>query len=237
MIQKIKESLHSLSSGSKIESSKRFFKTQKGEYAEKDRFIGVSVPLVKSVAKQYFKEINLNELTELLHSDIHEERSLALFILVEKFTKTKDKLEKDEIVNFYIDEKNLKYINNWDLVDLSCYKILGEYLTTNEDKINIIYSFAKDTNFWIRRIAIVSTLAFIKKRQFNHTTAIAKILLNDNQNLIHKATGWMLREVGEKDKPELINFLNEHCKQMPRVALSYAIEKLTLEEKAFYRMK
>lgn len=223
----MKNLLHSFSNPQKAEINKRFFKTGKGEYAEHDVFIGVTVPQIRTIAKKFYKEVTSAEISSLLHSKIHEERALALMILVEKYQKTKD----DKVVNFYLDQKNLHYVNNWDLVDLSCYKILGEYLLEKPDKTSILYGFAQSESIWIQRIAIVSTLAFIRKWQFEHTIRIAEMLLNDNHNLIHKATGWMLREVGKKDKDILLNFLGQHHTKIPKITLSYAVEKLTHDEK------
>lgn len=154
-INQIKQHLHSFSSPQKAKILQRFFKTSKGEYGEGDIFLGIMVPQIREIVQKYWKEIDSNDLTQLLHSKIHEERALALFILTEKFQKSKDKKEQEEIINFYIRPENLKWINNWDLVDLSCYKILGKYLLENQDKINILYDFTKSENLWIKRIAII----------------------------------------------------------------------------------
>lgn len=235
MINEIKSHLRSLSSVQKAEILQRFFKTGKGEYGEGDVFLGITVPQIRKIAKKYWKEADLNDLTELLHSKIHEERSLALFILTERFEKSKDKKEQEEILNFYINPENLKWINNWDLVDLSCYKILGKYLLENQDKINILYDSAKSENLWIKRIAIISTFVFIKEKQFEHTIKICETLLNDKHDLIHKAIGWMLREIGKRDKQILLNFLNKNHTKMARISVSYAVEKLDTEEKLKYR--
>lgn len=172
-----------------------------------------------------------------MHSKIHEERSLALYTLVEKFQKSKDIKERTQIVSFYIDPENLKWINNWDLVDLSCYKILGKYLLENQDKVDILYNFAKSENLWIKRIAIISTFAFIKEKQFEHTIKISEKLLNDKDDLIHKAIGWMLREIGKRDKQDLLGFLDKNHTQMARISVSYAVEKLSNEEKEVYKLK
>lgn len=237
MIYQIKSSLHSLSNPQKALILQRFFKTGKGQYGEGDIFLGITVPEVREIAKKYWKEVNLKDLTELLHSKIHEERSLALYVLVDKFEKSKDKKEQEEIINFYIKPENVKWINNWDLVDLSCYKILGKYLFENQDKINILYDFAKSENLWIKRIAIISTFAFIKEKQFQHTIKICQVLLNDKHHLIHKATGWMLREIGKRDKQILVNFLDKNHTKMARISVSYATEKLNKEQKILYKLR
>jgi 3-methyladenine DNA glycosylase AlkD len=226
----MKALLHSFSHPLKAETSKRFFKTGKGEYSENDVFIGVTIPEIRSIAKKFYKNSSFEEITLFLHSKIHEERMLAIILLTLKFQETQDEI----FVNYYINSENIKYINNWDLVDASCYKILGNYLLKEENKVDILYAFAKSKDIWIRRIAIVSTLAFIRNNQFNHTIQIAEILLEDRHNLIHKATGWMLREVGKKNKQLLLEFLAKHHKNMARISLSYAAEKLERNEKAIY---
>ena len=194
----------------------RFFKTGKGEYGEGDIFLGLTVPETRAIAKQ-FSHLSLNQLIPHLNSKYHEERLLALLILVNNYQKTKSQ----DIIDFYL--KNTKYINNWDLVDLTADKILGNYLL-NKDK-SILYQLVKSENLWERRISIISTFAFIKNNQFEDTLRISALLLKDKHDLIHKAVGWMLREVGKRNKPVLENFLKQNYKQMPRTMLRYAIEK------------
>ena len=230
LIETIKSNLHLFAAPEKAEISKHFFKTGVGQYGEGDIFIGITAPQIKSIAKQFYKEVGFEEIQSLLHSKIHEERALALVMLVVKFQKTKDV----EVVDFYLKSENLQYINNWDLVDVSCYKILGEYLLMNPDKVNLLYDFSKSENLWIRRIAIVSTLAFIRKNQFEHTIKISETLLNDKHDLIHKAVGWMLREMGKKNEDVLLEFLNKHHFNMPRVMLRYSVERLGEENKKAY---
>jgi len=231
--------LHSLQKELKIYFSKekaeffpRFFKTGKGEYAEGDKFIGVTVPNCRLIAKKY-KDINLTEIGILLKSKIHEERLVALLILVEQFRKGDDKL-KEKIFNFYL--TNSKNINNWDLVDLSAPKIVGEYLITNQDCATtfkdqvfkgtyILNLLANSESLWQRRIAIISTYAFIRIGELNLTLTIAVQLLSDKHDLIHKAVGWMLREVGKKDQNLLEKFLKDNYSNIPRTTLRYSIEK------------
>lgn len=219
----IKQALQVLSIPEKAEFFPKFFKTGKGEYGEGDQFIGVTVPDQRAVAKEYFKLISLKELSELLSSKIHEHRLTALLILVYKFEKSKDKSEQKEIVNFYLN--HLEYINNWDLVDTSCYKILGRYAFENqEDKILIDLSDSK--KMWEKRMAIVGTMHQIKKGKFDLTKDFALKNLLHPHDLMHKANGWLLREMGKKNEQELLDFLNLHYKKMPRTCLRYAIEKL-----------
>lgn len=235
MLLVVKNRLKLLSNQEKSLILQRFFKTGKGEYGEGDIFIGITIPQIRSIVKEFWRDVSFEDIENLLQSKIHEERTLAMSFLVHKFEKTKDKVLQEEIVNFYLKPSNIKQINNWDLVDLSCYKILGRYLIENLDKVNILYDFVKSDNLWKKRISIVTTFAFIKEKQLEHTVNLAKILLADKHNLIHKATGWMLREVGKQDKQALLDFLNTYANKMPRIALSYAVERLTDEDRKFYR--
>ncbi len=196
-----------------------FFKTGKGEYGEGDKFVGIKVPIQRKLAKD-FEELNFKDLSSLLSSKIHEERLIALLILVEKYAKGNG-LIKDKVYKFYL--KKRKAINNWDLVDLSAPKIIGEHLSERDRKI--LFEFAKSNNLWERRIAIISTMAFIKRDDFKTTLQLADILLKDEHDLIHKAVGWMLREVGKKDLQIEEKFLKSRYKKMPRTMLRYSIEK------------
>ena len=219
----IKQALEVLSIPEKAEFFPRFFKTGKGEYGEGDQFIGVTVPDQRAVAKEYYKIIALEELSKLLSSKIHEHRLTALLILVYKFEKSKDQSEQKEIVDFYL--HHLEYINNWDLVDTSCYKILGRYAFENqEDKVLI--DLSKSEKMWEKRMAIVGTMYYIKKGKFDLTKKFALKNLLHPHDLMHKANGWLLREMGKKNEQELLDFLNLHYKKMPRTCLRYAIEKL-----------
>lgn len=221
VVKIIQEELASYASEEKALFFPKFFKTGKGEYAEGDRFIGVTVPNQRIVAKKYYSIISLNEIAELLHSQIHEYRLTALIMLVYKFDKLKSESERKDIFDLYI--SNTEHINNWDLVDLSAPKILGAYLF-DKDRL-LLYDFAKSNHLWKQRIAIVSTYYFIKRNQFEDTLRISEILLNHKHDLIHKAVGWMLREVGKMNLEVEISFLNFYYKQMPRTMLRYAIEK------------
>lgn len=203
-----------------------FFKTKKGEYGEGDIFIGLKVPLIRKLAKQ-FSDLTILELEKLLESPIHEHRFAALVIMVEQF---KRKIRRNELYNLYL--KRTDRINNWDLVDVSCRDIVGGYLA--DKPRDILYKLAKSTNLWERRIAIVSTWQFIRSGDLDDTFAIAEILLNDDQDLIHKAVGWMLREAGKKDEAALKIFLDSFATSMPRTALRYSLERLSNIDKKYY---
>ncbi len=208
-----------------------FFKTGKGEYGEGDIFLGISVPESRKIAKQY-TFLQPSEILLLLQNKIHECRLVALLILVEKF-KSSNSLQQKDIFDFYL--TNTKYINNWDLVDLSADKIIGVHLFYKSK--TILYQLAESNNFWERRIAIISTFYFIKKNKFDETIQIAELLLHDKHDLIHKAVGWMLREVGKRNKTVEEEFLKKHYKTMPRTMLRYAIEKFSKEERKEYLKK
>jgi 3-methyladenine DNA glycosylase AlkD len=211
----------------------RFFKTGKGEYGEGDVFLGITVPILRDTAKR-FDDLMFPELETLLNSKIHEHRLTALFVLIKQYTKAK-KSEKArrEIYDFYV--ANMQHINNWDLVDLSAPKIIGDFLfNKNKDSL---YKWARDKNLWKRRIAIISTQYFIRQNHFDDTLSIAAILLKDREDLIHKGVGWMLREVGKRDITLLENFLDANYKFMPRTMLRYAIEKFSPEKRMFYLQK
>jgi 3-methyladenine DNA glycosylase AlkD len=206
----------------------RFFKTGKGEYGEGDRFYGIKVPVQRTIAKQ-FKELPLEDLKVLMNSKVHEERLIAAFILVDQYKMGDEKKEKI-IFEFYL--KNRKGINNWDLVDLSAPKIVGKYLLYKEK--DVLYKFARSKDLWEKRVAILSTQTFIREHFFEDTLKISEILLNDKHDLIHKAVGWMLREVGNRDLQTEEEFLKEHYKTMPRTMLRYAIEKFPEKKRKAY---
>ena len=220
----ILEALQFLSSPEKKEFLPYFFKTGKGEYAEGDQFIGVVVPDSRKIVKEYWQKAELSDVQEILKSEFHEMRLVALLILVNKFEKSKDKNEQKKLVDFYL--KNTKYINNWDLVDLSCYKLLGRYCFENQ-KDNILRKLSNSDNMWEKRIAIVATMHHIKKgKSFDLTQELVLNNLNHPHDLMHKANGWLLREIGNKDEEVLLDFLKIYYQNMPRTTLRYAIEKL-----------
>ncbi|QQG44382.1 MAG: DNA alkylation repair protein [Candidatus Roizmanbacteria bacterium] len=241
MLNNLKADLQKIKNPVKAKLLSGFFKTEKGEYGEGDIFLGLTVPQQREIVKKYF-DLTLDDLQEMLSSKIHEYRFSALAILVEKFKKTLEKGKsakgrssygRKEIFDFYI--KNTKNINNWDLVDLSAANIIGNYLM-DKDK-SLLYKLAQSDNLWKKRIAIISTFQFIKNNQFEDTLKISEILLNDKHDLIHKAVGWMLREIGKKNQTEEEKFLNKYCKKMPRTMLRYAIEKFPKNKKNFYLKK
>ena len=220
----ILEALQFLSSPEKKEFLPYFFKTGKGEYAEGDQFIGVVVPDSRKLVKEYWQKAELSDVQEILKSEFHEMRLVALLILVNKFEKSKDKTEQKKLVDFYL--KNTKYINNWDLVDLSCYKLLGRYCFENQ-KDDILRELSNSDIMWEKRIAIVATMHHIKKgKSFDLTQELVLNNLNHPHDLMHKANGWLLREIGNKDEEVLLDFLKINYQKMPRTTLRYAIEKL-----------
>ncbi|HUS59953.1 MAG TPA: DNA alkylation repair protein [Nevskiaceae bacterium] len=231
MLNQIKKDLQKLKNPQKAKISARFFKTGKGEYGEGDVFLGITVPQQRKIAKKY-PDLNLKQLQNLLSSKIHEHRLTALFVLINKYRKADEK-NKKEIFNFYL--QNTKSINNWDLVDASSEHILGDYLL--EKNKTILYKLAKSNNLWERRVAIMATFEFIKNNRFQDTLKIAKILLKDKHDLIHKAVGWMLREIGKRNQKVAEEFLKKHCQKMPRTMLRYAIEKFPDNKRKFYLRK
>lgn len=224
-----KNELELLANAEKAKILSGFFKTGKGQYGEGDIFLGITVPQNRSVAKKYYNA-PLGEIMQLLNSPIHEFRLSALISLVTRFKKSKSEIERKEIVNFYLD--NTSYINNWDLVDLSCEYILGEYLLTKPH--NILFELSNSSNLWEQRIAIVTTLTFVRNNNFDTALKIAKKYLTHKHDLIQKATGWILREIGKKDIAVLRSFLDTHAHHMPRTALRYSIEKFSQEERKYY---
>ena len=223
MYNQILEALQFLSTPEKRDFLPYFFKTGKGQYAEGDQFIGVVVPDSRKLVKEYWQKATLDDVQEILKSEFHEMRLVALLILVTKFEKTKDEKEKKTLVDFYL--KNTKYINNWDLVDLSCYKLLGRYCFENQ-KDEILKKLSNSENMWEKRIAIVATMYHIKKGSHDLTIELALINLDHSHDLMHKANGWLLREIGNKDEEVLLDFLKIYYQNMPRTSLRYAIEKL-----------
>jgi len=231
MIKNLENELLKKADKKRAENLQRFFKTGKGEYGEGDIFLGICVPELREISKR-FLELTLNELRELLNTKIHEKRLIALFILVKKFEKAGEE-EREEIFNFYLN--NTKNINNWDLVDLSAPKIVGKFLF-DKDR-SILYKLSKSGNLWERRIAVLSSFEFIRLADFEDCLKISKVLISDKHDLIQKAVGWMLREIGKRDISVLKEFLRENYKIMPRTMLRYSIEKFPEEERKNYLKK
>lgn len=229
MIEELIKDLQKLADPKKAKLLQGFFKTGKGEYGEGDIFLGITVPISRKIAQKH-SDLSMKEISKLIKSKIHEERLIALLILVHNYQSNPKK-----VFDFYV--KNTKYINNWDLVDLSAGYIVGGYLK-NQDR-DILITLAKSKNLWERRIAIISTFYFIRfQKDYKWTFKIAEILLLDKHDLIHKAVGWMLREVGKnisQEKEEI--FLKKHYKKMPRTMLRYAIERFDPKLRAHYMVK
>jgi 3-methyladenine DNA glycosylase AlkD len=225
--------LKSVSDPEKAKFLQGFFKTGKGQYAEGDVFLGIVVPTTRNIVKAC-REIPLLEISLLLDSEYHEARLAGFLLLVEKFKKEKkNENARKAIFDFYL--AHTKRANNWDLVDLSCRDIVGGYLL-DKDK-SLLYKLAESENLWEQRIAIVSTWTFIKYGNFDDTLKLAEKLMNHKHDLIHKATGWMLREVGKKDKDTLVGFLEIYSKNLPRTALRYSIEHFSPEERVRFMQR
>jgi len=229
--QNVRNDLRNISDFSRVDILQRFFKTKKGEYGEGDIFLGIFVPNIRKIAKKY-SNLYIEDIKELLYSKIHEERLCALLILVNQFEKGNE-AKKAKVFNFYI--KNVCQANNWDLVDLSAPKIVGMYLLNR--KKEILYKFTESKNLWKKRVSVISTFAFIKEGEFKDTLKISKILLKDEHDLIQKAVGWMLREVGKRDFLVLENFLKKNHKDMSRTTLRYSIEKFPESKRLFWLRK
>lgn len=221
----ITNKLQALSDAEKREIFPKFFKAGKGEYGEGDRFLGVTVPNIRAIAKLH-KDISIEEIRELLQSEWHEVRLCALIIMVEK-SKKKDEALRKELFNLYLSQT--ERINNWDLVDLSCRFIIGEYLL--DKSRDILYQLAQSPLLWDNRIAIVSTYAFIRKGQLEDTYALSDLMMQHPHDLMHKAIGWMLREAGKRNPERLYDYVMSHRADMPRTMLRYAIEKFSPKER------
>lgn len=223
--EQIFESLRDKSIPEKAAFLTKFFKSFPGGYGEGDQFFGVIVPDQRKIAKECFREISLIEISELLQNSLHEVRLTALMMLVYRFEKLKSESERKEVVDFYLD--HLQFVNNWDLVDSSCYQILGAFYH-KKDK-SLFYEFADSGKLWSQRVAMISSLYWIKKDDFTDALNIAQKLKNHPHDLIHKAVGWMLREIGKRNFEVELQFLKTTYKTMPRTALRYAIEKFPEE--------
>lgn len=226
----VKAELNHYINEEKATSLPRFFQVKPGGYGEGDQFLGIIVPNQRKVAKKFYKDAALEEIEKLLRDPIHECRLTALFMLIHQYEIAKEPEEKEKIIACYI--KNTNYVNNWDLVDSSAYKLLGPYLE-NKDR-DLLYHLAVSDSLWENRIAIITTLHFIRNNEFEDTLKLAEILLEHPHDLIHKAVGWMLREVGKKEVKVLLDFLDRYWEIMPRTMLRYAIEKLEPEVRKQY---
>ena len=227
-LQDIRSKLRKLGDKQKATILQGFFKTGQGGYGKGDIFIGVRVPEIRKLAGKY-QDISTTDVQKLLKSPLHEERLLALIILVIKYSKGNDVVKK-RIYKLYL--KNTRHINNWDLVDLTAEKIVGDYLTDKSKEP--LYKLAKSNSLWERRISIMATFHFIKQNNFVQTLIVAEMLLKDKEDLIHKAVGWMLREIGKRHLSTEEKFLNEHSQEMPRTMLRYAIERFPESKRQGY---
>jgi len=227
--KQIMSRLKELSNSDIAAQSQRFFKTGKGEYGEGDRFLGIRVPTLRKCVIEY-RAISLEDTLKLLKAPFHEARMLSLLILVAKYSSANDSTERNAVYRSYL--SHTEFINNWDLVDCSAAHVVGAHLFDKDRKI--LYRLARSTSLWERRISVVSTFHFINREDFSDSLAIAELLLNDREDLIHKAVGWMLREVGKRNRHAEEEFLAKHYTDMPRTMLRYAIEKLPESERLAY---
>jgi 3-methyladenine DNA glycosylase AlkD len=227
----IKQEIKQLADPVRAKHSQGFFKTGKGEYGEGDVFLGLTMPQIRVIAKKHFKEISLGDVQKLVENQYHEFRMCGLVILTYKYEKFEE--ERQEIYDFFL--KNTKYINNWDLVDVTIPKTVGYYLI-DKDR-SILYKLVRSSDLWERRIAVLATFPFIRNNDFKDCIVLSEILLKDKHDLIHKAVGWMLREIGKRDETVLTKFLDKHVKEMPRTMLRYAIERLEEEKRKGYLKK
>jgi len=228
MLKQLKKEILSHANPEKARLLQRFFKTGKGQYGEGDRFFGITVPIQRKIAKQY-KTLPLKEIEILLQDPIHECRLIALFILTAQFSKAEAEKQK-KIFDLYV--KNTKFINNWDLVDLSAPYIIGPFRRYKNK--SILIKFAHSKNLWERRISVLATFDYIKMSHFHTALRISKILIQDKHDLIHKAVGWMLREIGKRDQKQEELFLKKYYTIMPRTMLRYAIERFSEEKRQRY---
>lgn len=219
----VKSALKKLGDPEKAAFFPRFFKSGKGEYGEGDKFLGVTVPKQRAVSKT-FGDLSFAQIKKLLRDPIHECRLTALLILVRQFERCKDELQLRKIVKFYLD--NLDYVNNWDLVDCSAHKILGEWIVDREDEQYILDELAESEHLWRERVSLIACFPLIRRSEFDWILRLADWFLDHEHDLIHKAVGWMLREMGNRDESALHDFLVKHYKVMPRTMLRYSIEKL-----------
>lgn len=232
MYKELLDEIISMKNDESIAILQRFFKTGKGQYGEGDLFLGIRVPELRKISKKYFDKINIDECEKLLKNKYHEIRLLSLFIFILKYEKENN---KKTIFDIYL--SNSRYINNWDLVDLSSPNIVGSYIYNNNLDKRILYDMIKTHDLWNTRIAILATFYFIKNEDYKDIIKMSEILIDDKRDLIHKALGWMLREVGKRDKTTLVKFLEKYSKKMPRTMLRYSIEKLSDEQKTIFMQK
>lgn len=229
MKKEILRDLEKVSSKEYASTLQKFFKTGKGEYGYGDVFVGIKIPSLRSICKKYYRDISFEQLNFFTQNRVHEYRLFAFLILTYKFEKATQQQKKD-IYEYYI--KHLEYVNNWDIVDLTAHEIVGQYLIDKDRKD--IYELLNSDNLWKQRVAVISTYAFIRNGDFKEILSFAKKLLTHEHDLIHKAVGWMLRNMGKKDINELRKFLDSYATEMPRTMLRYAIERLEEPQRKKY---
>lgn len=235
ILSEVRTELNAVSSPERAKTNAWFFKTKPGEYGHGDKFVGITVPAIRKIVRKYRDDIMLKEIEHLVQSPIHEERLCGLLFLVEKYKKA-DGASKTRIYNLYLKLAE-KHINNWDLVDLSARDIIGEYSRVQENSSKFLQTLARSKNLWERRIAIVSTYAFIRSGEVGPTLMIAEVLLRDTHDLIHKATGWMLREAWKRDPEKVEAFLMHYKSIIPRTTLRYAIERMPVMQRKEFMAK
>ena len=228
-LRKLESRLREHTNPEKAKILQRFFKTGEGQYGEGDVFLGIVVPIQRQIVSE-FKDLVIDDVQKLLDSKVHEKRLIGVLILIEKYKKA-DASEKKQIFDFYLKNAKNNNINNWDLVDLSAPNIVGNFLLDKVEERSTLYKLAESNNLWEKRISIIATLTFIRNKEFEDSLKISKILLNDSHDLIHKAVGWMLREIGKRDVDVLRKFLKDNYQDMPRTMLRYSIEKFEEDER------
>ena len=232
-LSELKQDIRKCGTKERARASARFFKTGEGEYGEGDKFLGLTMGEQRKLAKAY-RHLAYSDIEQLLKSVWHEERMIALLILVFRYEKAMELLEQREIFDFYVAHRAA--VSNWDLVDVTTPNIVGDFLSHRKDR-KILFVWARSKNLWERRMAILATFRFIRNGDFRDTLFLATIFIHDAHDLMHKATGWMLREVGKRDEMALVRFLEQYATQMPRTMLRYAIEKFSLEKRQYFLKK
>ena len=232
-LRQLRAELKQASDPKRAKAVARYFKTGPGDYGEGDQFYGISMPALRAIAKRY-RDLHAVGISTLLNSHLHEERMMALIVMVYQFVHG-DTAKQQHIYGIYRAE--FEFINNWDLVDTSAPQIIGGYLFDKNDRWQMLHQMAKSRNLWERRIGVLATFYFIDQGQFDDSLKLTELLLHDKHDLIHKAVGWMLREIGKRSESTLKEFLDKHATQMPRTMLRYAIEKLSLVERQQYLRK
>jgi 3-methyladenine DNA glycosylase AlkD len=228
--ERIIDELRGLGSPEKAQQLSRFFKTGAGEYGEGDRFLGITMPVQREVVRRHAQEVSLHDIEQLVTHELHECRMVGLLLLIARYEKSRDEQQRDGYARWYVE--HVQYVNSWDLVDVTCPRILGPWLADRDR--TVLYELARADHLWSNRIAMITTLYFIKREDFTDTLRLADLLIDHRHDLMHKAVGWMLREVGKRDAACEKAFLKERYARMPRTMLRYAIERFPEEERKRY---